>query len=255
MARRAGDRHLEMVALPNLAESAIELGRWGEADAAIARLEGRELTAMTRYAVVCCEASLVAHRGDPGAALRQLDAVTGDVDTVEMVPMRSWFRRVRSAVLLFGGDLDAAFDEAMGAVSLEPAGMNSPLAVREAARAAVWSGDARRVQQAIDAMDVLGGRWIDAVRLTALAGLAALEDRRDDAVTGYGRAIDAWRTLECTFDRACCAIDMAAVLPDEELTRETTPEARAFLTEIGARSLLQRLDAFEHQTNAAPTTA
>ena len=255
MARRAGDRHLEMVALPNLAESAIELGRWDEADDAIGRLEGRELTTMTRYAVVCCQASLVAHRGDPHTALEQLDAVTGNVETVEMVPMRSWFRRVRSAVLLQSGDLDAAFDAAMGAVALEPAGMNSPLAVREAARAAVWSGDARRVQAAIDAMDVLGGRWIDAVRQTALAGLAALEGRRDDAVAGYTRAIDAWRTLECTFDLACCAIDMAAVLPDEELTRESTAEARAFLTDIGARSLLDGLDAFERRASPAQAPA
>ncbi len=44
ISRRAGDRHLEMVALPNLAESAIELGRWDEAEDAMARLEGRELT-------------------------------------------------------------------------------------------------------------------------------------------------------------------------------------------------------------------
>jgi hypothetical protein len=35
-------------------------------------------------------------------------------------------------------------------------------------------------------------------------------------VAGYARAIDAWRALGCTFDLACCAIDMAAVLPDDE---------------------------------------
>ena len=158
VARRSGDRHLEMVALPNLAESAIELGRWNEAEDAIARLEGRGLTPMTREAVVCCEASLAAHRGDPTAGLEHLETVIGDIDAIEMLPMRSWFRRVRSSVLLLGGDLGAAFDEAMGAVALEPAGMSSPLAVREAARAAVWSGDAARVRAAVDAMDVLGGR-------------------------------------------------------------------------------------------------
>ena len=254
-ARRAGDRHIEMVALPNLAESAIELGRWEQAEDAMARLEGRELTPMTRDAMVCCEASLLAHRGDPAAGLEHLDTVLGDVDAVEMVPMRSWFRRVRSSVLLLGGDVDAAFDEAMGAVALEPAGMNSPLAVREAARAAVWSGDPTRVRSAIDAMDVLGGRWIDAVRLTARAGLAAIEDRRTDAAAGLARAIDAWRALECTFDLACCAIDMAAVLPDDEGTREIVAESRAFLTGIGAVALLERLTAFERQASPAPTNA
>jgi hypothetical protein len=255
ISRRSGDRHLEMVALPNLAESAIELGRWDEAEDAIARLESRDLTAMTREAMVCCEASLLAHRGDPATALEHLDAVTGDVDAVEMIPMRSWFRRVRSSVLLLGGDVGAAFDEAMGAVALEPAGMNSPLAVREAARAAVWSRDASRVRAAIDAMDVLGGRWIDAVRLTAQAALAAIEDRGTDAAAGFARAIDAWRALQCSFDLACCAIDMAAVLPDDEGTHEMVAESKAFLTGIGAVALLERLASFERQGSPAATNA
>ncbi len=111
------------------------------------------------------------------------------------------------------------------------------------------------MRAAIDAIDVLGGRWIDAVRLTAQAALAAIEDRRTDAVAGYARAIDAWRALECSFDRACCAIDMAAVLPDDEGTREIVAESRAFLTGIGAVALLERLASFERQGSPAPTNA
>jgi len=255
MARRAGDRPLELVTLPNLAESAIELGHWPEAEDAIARLDGRELTPMTRDSVVCCEASLLAHRGEPDRALTRLESVRVEVEATEMVPLRAWFLRVRSAVLLLHGDLDAAYDEAMGAVALDPAGMNTPLATREASRAAVWARDAERVRRAIAAVGVLGGRWIDAVRLTATAGLAAIEGRRIDAVAGYGRAIDAWRDLNCSFDLACCAIDMAAVLPGEPLTEETLADATAYLRDIGAVALLERLAAFTREGEAASTTA
>ncbi len=48
---------------------------------------------------------------------------------------------------------------------------------------------------------------------------------------------------------------MAAVLPDDEGTREIVAESRAFLTGIGAVALLERLAAFERQGSPAPTTA
>jgi hypothetical protein len=54
-------------------------------------------------------------------------------------------------------------------------------------------------------------------------------------------------------DLACCAIDMATVLPDEEVTREAVAEARSFLEGIGAVSLLERLDAVERASSPAGT--
>ncbi|MBA3737598.1 MAG: AAA family ATPase [Actinobacteria bacterium] len=251
-ARRAGDRGTEMVALPNLAESAIELGRWAEADDALRRLEGRELTAMAEDGITFCEVLLEAHRGRAGSAKERLAEMASRIEEVELIPLRTWFHRARSLVLLLSGDLETAFGEAMGAVGLDPSGMNTPLSVREAARAAVWSGDAQKIKTAIDAMAAIRGRWIDTVRRTAEAGLATLEGRREDALTGYDRALEAWRALESRLDLAFCTIDMAHVLPEEETTREAVEEARAFLTEIGAAALLERLDAATRASTPAP---
>ena len=91
-------------------------------------------------------------------------------------------------------------------------------------------------------MGSLRGRWIDAVRRTAEAGLAALEDRREDAIAGYERALSDWRALGAPLDQAFCAADMAHVLPDEELTNDALAESTAFLAGIGAVSLLERIE-------------
>jgi hypothetical protein len=92
-------------------------------------------------------------------------------------------------------------------------------------------------------MAQLRGRWFEAVRRTAEAGLAALEGRREDALAGYERALGEWRALETRLDLAFCAADMAHVLPDEELTNEALAESTAFLKEIGAVSHLERIEA------------
>jgi hypothetical protein len=104
-------------------------------------------------------------------------------------------------------------------------------------------------------MSALPGRWIDAVRRTAEAGLAALEGRREDALSGYRLAIEAWRALDAQLDLACCAIDMATVLPDEDATSDAVAEARTFLEGIGAVSLLERLDAAERAWSPTSTAS
>jgi hypothetical protein len=243
VARRAGDRVTETMALPNAAEASTELGRWAEADDVLRRLEGRDLSPMTRNSIVLCEVELEAHRGDPGSAAARLAEMVPALEAAENIAFRTWFRRVRSLVALLGGAPEKAFEDAMGAVDMDPSGMNTPFAVREAARAAVWSRDADKVRRALDAMSAIRGRWIDAVRCTAEAGLAALEERREDALAGYERALGSWRSLESRLDLAFCAVDMAHVLPDEDATHDAIRESEAFLKEIGAVALLERLRA------------
>ncbi len=255
VARRAGDRPSEMIALPNAAEAATELGRWAEADDVLRRLEGGELTPISRHALTLCEVILEAHRGDPASAAERLTEIAPGLEEVEQIPVRTWLRRVRALVSLLSGKSEEAFEEAMGAVDLDPAGMNTPLAVREAARAGVWLRDPVKIRRVLDAMAAISGGWIDAVRRTAGAGLAALEGRREDAVAGYQRALEDWRALECRLDLAFCAVDMAHVLPDEEITREAATEARAILNEIGGITLLERLEVATSASTPAPAAS
>jgi hypothetical protein len=241
-ARRAGDRTGEMLALTNAAEGAIELGRWDEAEEALHHLEGRELGAENELAREFSEILLQAHRGDVAAARRRLDAMAPRIEAAEQLAMHTWFGRVSALVHLLGVDPAPAFEAAIEAVELEPGGINAHYCAREAAHAAIWLRDPDGLHRAIEAMAPLRGRWIDAVRRTAEAGLAALEGRREDALAGYERALSEWRALDTPLDQAFCAADMAHVLPDEELTTEALTESTAFLTGIGAVSLLERIE-------------
>ena len=241
-ARRAGDRAGEMHGLTNGAEGAIELGSWDEAEEALHHLEGRDVGTENELAREFGQILLQAHRGEVAVARRRLDEIAPRVEGAGQVAMRTWFGRESALVHLLGGDPGPAFDDAIEALELEPTGVNAHYAAREAARAAVWLRDPDRLHRALEAMASLRGRWIDAVRVTAESGLAALEGRREDALAGYERALGEWRALGARLDQAFCAADMAHVLPDEELTTDALAESTAFLREIGAASLLERIE-------------
>jgi hypothetical protein len=146
------------------------------------------------------------------------------------------------------GDLEIAFEEAAAAVEAEPAGINTPGALAVQMRVALWVGDATRAQSALDRMHAFRGRWIAATRLTAEAGIATLEGRRDDTAKAYEAAFAAWRALGSPLDLALCALDRAVLrgegsaVPPEEL------EAREIFTRLGAQPFLERL---ERATEAA----
>jgi hypothetical protein len=88
---------------------------------------------------------------------------------------------------------------------------------------------------------------IDAVR----AGLAALEGLRDEAVELYRSALAGYRNFGTKFLVALTVLDMATFLgPDDPVVAGVLDEGRAILEELGARLLLDRLDALE--ADAAP---
>ena len=86
------------------------------------------------------------------------------------------------------------------------------------------------------------GRWMAAVRLTAEAGLAAMEGRRDEAATAYSRALDAWRAIDSPLDLALCALDRAILCGLDAAPAGEEDEAREIFTRIGATPFLARLD-------------
>jgi hypothetical protein len=87
------------------------------------------------------------------------------------------------------------------------------------------------------------GRWAAIVKTTIRAGLAALEGRRDEAVDAYREAFAGWETLDSPLDHAYTAIDAITLLPDEPVAVEAADRAREALERLGARPLLERLDA------------
>jgi hypothetical protein len=149
---------------------------------------------------------------------------------------------MRANVHLASDDLEQAYSHAEASLVAEPSGVNSPAALAVQMRAALWLGDATRARETLDGMGGFRGRWMAAVRLTAEAGLITLEGRRDDAVTAYARALEAWRALDSPLDLALCALDRAVLRGPGPADSGEDDEAREIFTRLGATPFLARLE-------------
>ena len=253
-ARRAGVRRLEVISLANAVEAAINIGRWDEADAVLAQLEGREVDPFIAAGIVFSIAMLAALRGDFATAHGRLAEVAPRLASTTMIPERTWHLRSRAVVMLAEGDLQAAFDDSMGAVAPDPTGMNSPLALWIAARAALWLRDAEKVRTTLDAMSLLRGRWMEVARTTVEAGLAALEGRTEDATSGYRRVLEAWASMDIPLDLAFTVIDAMTLLPETALPEGAAQRADGILTKLAATPLLLRLTAARQPRQLDPAS-
>jgi tetratricopeptide (TPR) repeat protein len=241
-ARRAGVRGLEAGSMGNAAEAATDLGEWAIADELLSDLAGRiDLPPRSRQALALNRALLAAYRGRAADAAALLTEQASELETTDFLMARTWFLRARASAELMAGDLDAAYTTGMEAVETEPSGGNAPTSVWCAARAALWLRDAERARTARKAMDELRGRWIENCRRAVDAGVAALEGHLDDALAGYQRTFETWDAMDLPFDRAACVVDAATLLPAEALPRETIDKANAYLQQLGAAPLLERL--------------
>ncbi|MFZ0179214.1 MAG: adenylate/guanylate cyclase domain-containing protein [Candidatus Dormiibacterota bacterium] len=240
-ARRAGARSLETVNLLNAAEGATNLGQWDEARAALIALRQRELPSPRQTQLELCEAVLAALSGDTALAFERLEA-TEDADVSEDMTARANNHRARAEVYLAAGDLEAAHQHASAALAAEPSGINSAAALATQQRAALWLGDLGRARGALTEMQAFRGRWMASVRLSAEAGVAALQGRHDEAATAYARAFDAWRAIDSPLDLALCALDRAVLRGSDPTAGGEDDEAREIFTRIGAAPFLARLD-------------
>ena len=243
IARKGGYGGVEVHGLANAVESAVELGEWEIADGMLSRLrEVPSLPETSADALSLDEALLAAYRGDHDVAVAALSAV----QRPDAVRFEGWVARVRSVVLTQGGDPDAGFDAAMTTINVEPSGGNSGLALWSAGLAALWSVDqlptaAGRIQRALDATASLRGAWIDNVRASLRASVAALEGRREESLEGFAAALKVWTAMQLPFDHAMTVGDAVTVLGADTLPPGAVAEAAAFLEGIGAGPLRARL--------------
>jgi hypothetical protein len=76
------------------------------------------------------------------------------------------------------------------------------------------------------------------------AGLAAAEGRTMDALSLYRSTLAGYRENGCRFDVALTVLDMVALIgPDDPAVRAAIPEGREIFESLGARLLVERLDA------------
>ncbi|MFZ0324558.1 MAG: adenylate/guanylate cyclase domain-containing protein [Actinomycetes bacterium] len=243
IARRGGCGGPEMTALANAAEFAVETGSWAKADELLADLQSRPGLPQSLSDAVCLDAALLAaYRGQPEAARAAMDQVSASTSNSVNPTAVAWYRRVKSVLLLMTGDLEPAFEEAIGAVDAEAVeGPNSAVAAAFAAHAAFWARDAAKARQALDRMPVEEKRWNVAVRRSLEAGLSALEGHPRDAADVYDSVLAGRLAHNDPFTHALITLDAVAVLPDALVPEGAVAAAGAYLEQLGAAALLARL--------------
>ena len=181
-------------------------------------------------------------RGDPADAaiarieeLRGATSDPGDEQTLRVL------RGMRHSL---AGELERAYDEAMGGVDLFSA-FAQPC-VRIAGRAAMWDGDLERARAVAERAGRLPdtGTPMRLLRSGLAAGIAALEGRRMEAIGAYrgvvGEALERGDAFEAANDALTAVILLGTEGP---ALRALADEARRLFERVGALSYLAHLDA------------
>jgi hypothetical protein len=171
---------------------------------------------------------LVARGESTDATLARLEVLSSEVSDPAGV---SSVHILRSDRAFHAGDFGLACEEALGAAEAEP---GVPFYLAWAMRPALWGRDLARARQVADRLDAAPSTELDvaAYRLAGRAGIAALEGRVDDAITGYREALSRLRSGGSDFEVA-------------------RTSARAIFVRVRARPYLEGLDA----ALAGPTRA
>jgi class 3 adenylate cyclase/tetratricopeptide (TPR) repeat protein len=254
--RRAGIRNNVLWLMGNIAYAVLLDGRrWDETIVELDDLlVDRELTGLT-LRLVPTRAWFDAIRGEPvdeaiAITERQLEGASAPETRLALL----FVEALRDMV---AGDLAAARDRML---SVSSADWDS-LVLFWAVHPILWAGDldgARALAERIAAGPDARTTVMEVTRLSADAGIAALEGRTDDAIALFEETRDRFAAIEWRLLRAFVGIDAIALLgPDEPAARAMAADARAILLELRAAPFVARLDAVLDRTTApvAPRAA
>ncbi len=142
---------------------------------------------------------------------------------------------------LYRGDFDEAVRMALAAHDLDTAWEH---ALRLAVRSAAWGRDLdamREVERRVGA-NPAGGALSRALRVQLAAGIAALEGRPDEALTGFRDARSEYLRMSQDLTAAWLVLDALILLPDQPEVHSWADGARATFESVRARPALDRLD-------------
>jgi class 3 adenylate cyclase/predicted ATPase len=180
---------------------------------------------------------------------RELSAL---VDPMSDAQMRAGAEATRASLALVGGELGVAFEAAMKAAEIEPGFVGGT--VTQAARAALWMGDLERLRTAAELFDAaaLPGKVNRVGSLVLDAGIAALEGRRDDAVSAYGEALRRLRGLGLVLGVADVGLDFVTALgPSVPEALAAAEESRQIYERLGVRAWSNRLESVRAEQSPA----
>jgi tetratricopeptide (TPR) repeat protein len=242
LARKLGVRGFIASMTQNIAEFSFRTGDWDEAVALLDQALSEDWDSGDEAWLRISHVPYLALRGEPvDAGLAALtEAMTRQTD----IQAQSNYEACLAWVALARGELEEARDRNHRSEGL--ASTYAPIARPRAARASLWLGDAAAAAEdlAVTASAGIHGPAIDADKQTLEAGIAAFEGRTAEALGLYREALRRWHEIGLAWDEALCGLDMAILIGSSEPEARAAGEAsRQILTRLGARPMIERLDA------------
>ena len=228
--------------LGNACDGAFQVGEWDWALREVDQQLNQDLETRERLWYESISLILRAYRGDSEVARADAERLAGMARGFDDVQYQLFPLQVRQHAALLDGRFTDAVQLADEALKL---GYHAAEAAPIGARAAIWGGDAAAAHRMLGAYSVARpGRRTDAMRATMEAGIAMLEGRGADGRRLYADAQSRWQELGLATFLALSQLDLVetgAMEPAER--RRAAEEARAFFERMGARPLIERLDA------------
>ncbi len=251
IARRLGSLAYGFLMVGNGFSCALRVGEWDWAAALLEEWISMEISGSFALELYVDRAVLTALRGDDASA--DIARATTMVAEVKDPQYESYVHWARAWAAMVAGRLSEAREEAVSAA--RTTNYFSPISLPLAARAALWAGDSAAAEAILEDLVASGfrGEAVDLDLATLRAGIAAREGRPAESAAAYREALRGWRQMGLAFDEALAALDMALLLdpPDADL-RALMDSGRETLRRLGARPLLDRLDAAKPSLGSAP---
>jgi len=233
LARRLGDRSIEIILLGNSAEDARRTGDWQWAIGELESALQLDIDAASRRSLIVVRAGYRAYMGDMTEP--ELDAIREEAAGSEDTDILAGSHEVAAAMAAGAGDPRRAHDEYLAMASASS--LNEPYLLPLAAVQAVIAGRADLARAALDRLRDIGtrGRAVDANQLGIEAGIAALNGDPAAALLGFRQSIAALRELGIPWDEAWMTIVAMSVLgAGEPETLGWATRSADFLESVGA---------------------
>ncbi len=253
-ARRLGQHDWELMLILNSNDCDVWLGEWDRA------LESIEVALATEMAPVH-EAQFKGQRAIFGAfhgldSRAEFAEAEGFLATFEQPQAKAGVESAHAEFAFATGDLEAAAEHWRASKAIYT--MSASEAWWGLGHIALWErsrGTAETILAELESSH-RHSFILDQVARELRAGLAALEGRRSDAVSGFRDLLTRWRAEETAFPLALSEIVFVRLLgPEEPEARQAVVEARGVLERLRAKSLLERLEAAlqeSHVVGSAP---
>jgi len=241
LARRLGLLTFDSYHAGNAVGAADRLGEWEWARVALGDLVDVAPDRIEADWIAACRDYATAWTGDPDVARAQrlYDAAVAENDFQTQLNTSSWLARCEFAA----GHPDRALQRSQPVFTYSESS-DGAWDIAMVGRYALHAGRLDVAQRVLGLSKAQFGGVVDDDLSELRAGIAAVEGRTAEALALYRSALSGYREAGCRFDVALTILDMATLIgADEPAVRSAIPEGREILESLGARLLIERLDA------------